>query len=140
MARKRADAINASELAQSTVCEQQAVFDRTVGRSYTRESRIAIDRGRKEHARMHREATGIMQAEDRRCFIASAVFGEDAPECDALRDWRDRFLLSRVWGIWLVRIYYLLSPSVAIVVEALPPIQIVVRAALRAFVQAIVRR
>lgn len=139
MTRKRAGAVTASELAQAAVCEQQAVFDRTVGRSHTQESRIAIDRGRTEHARMHREATGILAA-DRRCFIASAVFGEDAPECDALRAWRDRFLLSRVWGIGLVRIYYRLSPNVAIVVESLPTVKPVVRAVLRAFVQVIVRR
>ena len=48
------------------------------------------------------------------CFIATAAYGADwYPEVQALRDFRDRYLLRNVAGRWLVARYYELSPGVA---------------------------
>jgi hypothetical protein len=47
------------------------------------------------------------------CFIATACYGEDAPEVMALRRFRDERLLSLAVGRALVRAYYLLSPALA---------------------------
>jgi len=52
-------------------------------------------------------------ARDRRCFIATAVLTEDAPELEVLRAFRDRRLLPRWWGRAMVRLYYRCSPPVA---------------------------
>lgn len=46
------------------------------------------------------------------CFVATFVFGDNAPEVQALRQWRDETLLaSRVLCI-LVELYYRMSPGV----------------------------
>lgn len=48
------------------------------------------------------------------CFIATAVYGDPlAPQVQALRDFRDRELMPRLWGRAFVRAYYALSPGVA---------------------------
>ena len=50
---------------------------------------------------------------DNNCFIATAVYGRDAPETNALRRWRDEKLLISPWGRLLTQTYYLVSPYVA---------------------------
>ncbi len=49
---------------------------------------------------------------DARCFIATQVYGGDAQETHFLREWRDRVLMPSLWGRWMVRVYYVLSPVV----------------------------
>jgi hypothetical protein len=45
------------------------------------------------------------------CFVATAVFGEDAPELVAFRRFRDEVLLPRPWGRLFVRAYYASGPT-----------------------------
>lgn len=47
------------------------------------------------------------------CFLATAVYGEQAPELHAFRAFRDRALLKSVPGRWLVRGYYAVGPQLA---------------------------
>lgn len=47
------------------------------------------------------------------CFIATAVYGEDAVETNRLRDFRDDALLSNSLGRVLCHVYYRTSPSVS---------------------------
>lgn len=70
----------------------------------------------------HRELKGVLDLSSARvlwvrppgyCFVASATFGEDAPELDAFRAFRDRVLLPRRWGRRAVQTYYWGGPGVA---------------------------
>jgi hypothetical protein len=62
------------------------------------------------------------------CFIATAAYGADwGAEVQALRDFRDRYLLGNVLGRWFVKHYYALSPAVADQIREHPSIKPVVR-------------
>lgn len=47
------------------------------------------------------------------CFLATAVYGEDAPELEAFRRFRDTQLLPRRSGRVMVRAYYAVGPTLA---------------------------
>jgi len=83
--------------------------------------------GTEVHAELHREALSQLAAHagDRRCFVASALWGSADPRTDALRAWRDRWLLKRRWGVAAVGLYYRLSPSLAVMVARAPRLRAV---------------
>lgn len=112
MAQPNRRRLNATDLAALGHCERQALY-RHHGHSghVDPEVRAARRRGETEHARRHREVASSQT--DTRCFIATAVYGPDAWQTNALRAWRDRVLMPRRSGRILVRAYYHLSPSVA---------------------------
>ena len=64
------------------------------------------------------------------CFLATAAYGEGAPELEAFRAFRDRVLLPTRSGRALVRGYYALGPWTARVVARSPAFRRPVRAAL----------
>lgn len=65
------------------------------------------------------------------CFIATAAFGYySAPEVQALREFRDRYLLTNSAGSAFVRWYYEHGPAAAAFINAHPVYKPVVRAAL----------
>ncbi len=50
---------------------------------------------------------------DARCFIATAIFGQEAWQTELLRYFRDKNLLSNSIGRFLVKVYYKVSPTLA---------------------------
>ena len=62
------------------------------------------------------------------CFLATACYGSAVcPEVLILRRYRDEHLLSNRLGSWLVRVYYRLSPPVAVLLRRSPVLRYVVR-------------
>jgi hypothetical protein len=69
------------------------------------------------------------------CFVATAAYGSvSAPEVQALRTFRDRFLVSNFPGRLFVRTYYKLSPPVARIIGKHPLLRQIVRKHLSAVV------
>ncbi len=67
----------------------------------------------------------------RGCFIATAAYGYySAPEVQALRDFRDRYLLTTAFGTACVEWYYRHGPAAAAFLNAHPGFKPAVRAAL----------
>lgn len=118
MRRERSNVISASDLAQCCVCEQQVVFDRTCGKKRTSERVRSAKAGIAAHADMNAQAQlayrGAETSQpDRRCFIASALYGPDGPKTQALRSYRDRKLAPFALGRLFIAFYYRSSPPIA---------------------------
>lgn len=75
-------------------------------------------------------ASGKVTTKNDSCFIATVVYGRDAPETNALRAWRDRVLMPSLLGRALVRCYYGLSPRVVPLLRRSQRFTAIVRAAL----------
>jgi hypothetical protein len=89
-------------------CEQKVVFDKLHGDASPLDVRIKAATGRFEHLRF--QAEGHTRAVvDQRCFIATAIYGQDAVETQFLRAWRDRVLMKSFMGRAFVRFYYAIS-------------------------------
>jgi hypothetical protein len=64
------------------------------------------------------------------CFLASAVYGQDAPQLERFRAFRDEALLTQAAGRALVALYYRVGPALAYAVRRCSPLGRVARAAL----------
>lgn len=112
-----------SDLAQLARCEQQMLLDLAHGKNRPADRERLAAAGEAEHARhdaLARRYQSGAPAGDRRCFVATAVYGESARETDALRAWRDRALRPTPWGRGAIRAYYRLSPALARLLEGHP--------------------
>lgn len=108
-----------SEIAAIVYCERQAVLDRQHGKARSLSVKAKAASGRFQHQRFAME--GRAQASrDRRCFVATAIYGPEAPETEWLRRWRDTVLMPRIGGRAIVRAYYTLSPCLVCIVERYP--------------------
>ena len=141
--RKRADPRYAtpSELAQIVRCERKFVYRAALG---ARDNPYTARRRREgdiEHARHDREVKQFArQSEDRRCFVASAVYGANAPETRLLRQYRDQ-VLRRTWlGRRIIQGYYRIGPTLAAWVVQYPGVSRRMRRMLSAKVLPWVRR
>ncbi|WP_307727776.1 CFI-box-CTERM domain-containing protein [Massilia sp. TS11] len=117
-------------------CERLVRFESLHGKRSTPEQDAARRRGLKEHERFYSE--GVASDNTGRkpwCFVASAVFGGDAPETRLLREFRDRSLrrsrLGRAFIVW----YYAHSPGVCLWLERFPTVLPLIRVALRGVVK-----
>ena len=107
-------------------CERQAILDQQYGRARPVSVRIKAAHGVFEHKRFEMEGKALA-AVDKRCFIASAVYGSEAPQTWRLRQWRDDVLKTSCLGRIVIRLYYAFSPGLVTVLETRPRLAIWVR-------------
>lgn len=111
--------VSATDLANMFVCERRVLLQARYGPRNDPCVRRNAEHGELRHSSFHQDAMrrvpGLLTSEpvDKRCFIASAVFGPNATETIALRRFRDRVLLPRAIGRVLVQAYYFVSPAIA---------------------------
>lgn len=84
----------------------------------------------RDPARTPEPAGSAASVQDKRCFVASAVYGPSARETDELRAWRDRELSGRPVGAWAVRVYYSLSPPLVRLMGRVPAMRPLARSVL----------
>lgn len=95
--------VSASDIADASYCGYR-LANKINKLPVSKESIRQSKRGIKAHDKQNR--VGV----DRRCYIASYAYGEDALETSQFRLFRDVVLLKIPFGPSFVRFYYLLSP------------------------------
>jgi hypothetical protein len=133
--------VSAKDLAEMGFCEKRVLLAHLHGQRLTPEQQRDAERGRRAHERYYREGlVAASAAGDRRCFVATRVFGDGAWQTFVLRRYRDDVLLRRRLGRWLVASYYHLAPLVCRVLDRLPLLQPTARALVGAVARVAQRR
>lgn len=108
-----------SDVVATVYCERKSVLDRKFGQKRTAKVQMRALGGSMEHKRFEWQGN-VRSAIDRRCYVATHLYGTDAPQTWALRQWRDTVLLPSVGGRLFVRVYYRVSPMVVSVMDRCP--------------------
>lgn len=112
------ETISAGELAEMGLCEKKIHLRQLLGpRQVCPQRKVARLEGVVAHAAMHAAST---KESKRQCFIATSIYGVDAPETDCLRSFRDTHLNPHWWGKCLVTLYYRVSPMIVRVIKRNP--------------------
>ena len=131
----RSARVSVSQLAQVERCEQQMVFDRAFGRARSQAYEAKGRAGLAEHARYERAVADGALPRATPCFVATAVFGQDAFETSELRRFRNRHLKRSAVGRAAIRLYERTSPPLACWLARRPAAAAPIRAALRMLVK-----
>lgn len=130
--------VSATELAEMGFCEKRVQLAHVHGKRMLAKQRRNAERGLKAHAEFHREgvAAAAATAADRRCFVATCLYGDSSLEAETLRRFRDEVLLARPMCRWVVTVYYSLGPGVCRLLAWLPWLQPPTRALVGALARA----
>lgn len=136
--KRHAATVSAKELAQMGFCEKRVQLVHRHGERLTVEQLRSVDRGRKAHDRFYREglaAAAATTSADRRCFVATCLYGDKAWQTETLRRFRDQILVRYQLGRRMVAVYYAVAPDMCRLLVWLPWL----RPPARAIVGALVR-
>ena len=115
--------IAASEVGRAAYC-QKALELKYAGADVSTRAQAARQRGDAAHEAWNSE---IKQAADKRCFVASHLYGIDDPRTECLRQFRDRYLMQRASTRLLVQCYYRLSPTLVTLCRRFPIVDTPIR-------------
>ncbi len=120
--------------ASPAVTSNQAVLQKIKGSQPAPQSRTG---SAKKY--IYTQGTAQKPSNSSNCFIATAIYGVEAPETNALRAWRDRYLMPNLFGRAMVTAYYRISPSIVPILKRHIWIRRIVKAALDKFINRIWR-
>jgi hypothetical protein len=105
--------VSASDVSDAYYCPHR-LSNKIEGKSVNRYNKKASKRGNKAHEYQNRVGR------DRRCFVATYLYGESDSRVRDLRVFRDVVLMPSIFGRFFVRFYYLLSPFLIHVCSKFP--------------------
>ena len=106
-------AVSASDVGRAAFCPQYLVL-KNRNAQVSKSAQMAREKGNKAHYQFNKAAN------DRRCFIASHLYGADHFKTNDLREFRDKTLLKTFIGKMLVSSYYKTSPMLVRISENVP--------------------
>ncbi len=142
--RERRHHLAATSIAMLGYCEAKLVLQRRYGDMSTPQQDLARERGVEEHevfhhvvSAHHNTAPPPASGTDKRCFIASAVYGADDPRTWRLRAWRDERLAPTRLGRIAIALYYRKAPALVRLCARRPALARIARVLLDAFIRAL---
>jgi len=105
--------VSASDVGRAAFCPHYLEL-KSKGTEASMQAKAARDRGDASHDELNR------MGQDKRCYIASHLYGIEDGRTEALRSFRDNTLLRHHPGKVLVNIYYRLSPTLVTISSRCP--------------------
>lgn len=125
--------VSASDIGRACYCPQ-ALSHKYQGTQVSKAAIASRQRGDEAHDALNRAA------EDKRCFVASHLWGIDDPRTASLRHFRDKRLMPHAPGRCLVSAYYRLSPSLVDMARRFTLIDAILRWAVTGIVRRVQRK
>lgn len=101
----KTDWISASDAGRARFCPKYLHF-KYIGVEISQAAHLARQHGDSAHAQFNQS----IKSEDKRCFIATHLYGIDDQRTVLLRNFRDRRLMTNWLGRLLIKGYYWQSP------------------------------
>ena len=117
--------VTASDIGRMAYCPRSVSFEKQ-GHRVSADAQLRRQRGNIAHQQYNQQ---VRANQDKRCFIATTVFGETHPVTQAFRDYRDKHLITRA-GQCYVHVYYVISPYLCRLLERHPGLIKLVKAIL----------
>lgn len=105
--------VSASDVGRAAYCPHYLELKKQ-GAKPSKQAIAARAQGEVSHDALNR------QAEDKRCFIASHLYGIDDARTNILRNYRDEKLANKYLGELFIQTYYVLSPALVSISRRIP--------------------
>ncbi len=118
----KSDWISASDAGRARFCPKYLHLKYS-GAEISQLALLARQRGDRAHTQFNKS----IESEDKRCFIATHLYGVDDQRTVLLRNFRDRRLMTNWSGRLLIKVYYRLSPYLVSTCQANSIMDVLVR-------------
>lgn len=110
-----------TQLVNMTKCENQTLLNTVYKPKLANDVKQRQKEGISDHKKFEklnnkyandsqRVISEMNKSSDRRCYVATAIFGNTSPETTVLRKWRDQTLSQYYAGRLFIQAYYKISP------------------------------
>ncbi|HBF07182.1 MAG TPA: hypothetical protein DHW71_04080 [Gammaproteobacteria bacterium] len=107
---KKTPPVAASDVGRAAFCPHFLELKQQ-GHTPSKQAQYLMKQGSQAHADFNQSITRA-KSKDKRCYIASYLYGIDDPRTESLRQFRDKKLLPHKAGRFFVSAYYRTSPFI----------------------------